>query len=101
MSRYSINKRDCNCSITKFYEKAAKKAGLNTTDTTTYDCRKICITEQIRKALFRYYSNLGLSDEKIAMLFLQYGPKASLDGDKYEFEIEEGFAFEMEAICNE
>lgn len=95
MSRYSINKRDCNCSITKFYEKAAIRAGLNTTDTTTYDCKKICITEPIRKMLHKFYSDLGLTDDKILMLFQQYGPKASLDGDKYEFEIEDGFAYEM------
>lgn len=94
MTRFSINKRDCSCSITKFYEKAANKAGLKTTDTTTYDCRKICITEPVRKMLHKFYADLGLTDDKIAMLFLQYGPKASLEGNKYEFEVEDGFAFE-------
>ena len=60
--RYSIPKEQCTCGIKK-----------------VLDC------------LYKFYHSENQSDETITTCMLLYGPKADLDGDGYEVEVEDGF----------
>ena len=94
--RYVLSQSDCECSLVNFYENVAKKTEVNITDTTGYDCRKICITKSVQDGIWKYYTENGRSDEQIAALMLQYGPKANLTGEEFAVEIEDGFITESE-----
>ena len=41
--------------------------------------------------LYKFYHSENQSDETITTCMLLYGPKADLDGDGYEVEVEDGF----------
>lgn len=92
--RYSLSKGDCGCGLEVFYENAAKIIGVDITNDTRYDCRKICVTKPVQNYIWEHYSEEGYSDEKIAALLLQYGPKANLSGETLEFTVEDGFVTE-------
>lgn len=51
--------------------------------------------EQCTCGISELYDNvakvIGISDETITTCMLLYGPKADLDGDGYEVEVEDGF----------
>lgn len=94
VKKYALSKKDCEVSLTAFYENAAKAAGYSVTEKTHFDCRKICVTAIVVKALWVYYLASGMTDEQIATLMIQYGPKANVAGMNYEVEIEDGFATE-------
>lgn len=64
--RYSIPKEQCTCGISELYDNVAKIMGVSD------------LTE-------------NQSDETITTCMLLYGPKADLDGDGYEVEVEDGF----------
>lgn len=67
--RYSISKEQCTCGISELYGNVAKIMGVSDLSKVVYDCRKLSITN----------------------CMLLYGPKADLDGDGYEVEVEDGF----------
>lgn len=94
LKRYSLSQSDCQCRLGDFYENAAKKLGKVVTEKTLYDCRRICITKPVQACLWAYLSEQGYTDGQIAALMLQYGPKANLDGDEFEFTAEDGFVSE-------
>ena len=68
--RYSIPKEQCVCGITD---------------------RKISITKKVLDYIFEFYHSQNCDDETIATWMLLYGPKADLEGEGCEFEIEDGF----------
>lgn len=90
--RYSVTEDQCYCSIIEFFDNVAKLCG-ETGDISwfTYDCRKICVTKPVYDQIHKYYLDAGNPTENIAALLLLYGPKANLDGDALEVEIEDGF----------
>lgn len=92
--RYKLSKEDCECGLEDFYENAAKLMGVEVTDKTNYDCRKICVTEPVQNYIWKHYAEQGHSGLEIAAFMLQYGPKANLDGDTLEFTAENGFVTE-------
>lgn len=96
MKLYPIAKSDCMYGLFCFYENVAKTAGLKTTKDSRYDCRKICVSKPIQNCLWQYYIDCGHSDKEIATFFIQFGPKASLQGNEFIFEIEDGFVLEEE-----
>ena len=44
--RYSISEDDCKVCIVDFYDNVAKISGYHVTDKTSYDCRKICVSNR-------------------------------------------------------
>lgn len=47
--------------------------------------------EQCTCGINKFYHSENQSDETITTCMLLYGPKADLDGDGYEVEVEDGF----------
>lgn len=94
-----LTKEDCYCGLVSFYENVARKMGVKVTEETRYDCRKICVTKPVQEALWVFYRNkMDQSDDWIAAIMLQFGPKANLEEtgmSEYRAEVKEDFA------CNE
>lgn len=92
-----LRKEDCYCDLTDFYENVARKIPVEITGKTRFDCRKVCVTKSVQKALWSYYlDEKGKTDEQIATMLLGYGPKANLEERgirEYRAEVEEGFIF--------
>ncbi len=94
--RHSILAKKCSQTLVNFYECAAKIAGIKLTGKSGFDCRKIRITKPVQDAIVKYYMDKEhLTTEEIGVILLHFGPKANLDGDGYEFEVEPGFVSEM------
>lgn len=93
--RYFLMEEQCKVNLSDFYKNVARTVGYSVTDKTYFDCRKIYVTASIMEALWCFYSDLGLNDEQIATTMLLFGPKANLDGNGYEFTIENGFITEI------
>lgn len=55
-----------------------------------YDCTKINVGEEIFEGIKRYYLEKGMGDVDFGMMWVCYGPKASLTG--YNVELEDGWA---------
>lgn len=95
--RYSIPAEKCEQSLLAIYECAAAIAKIELTEKSVFDCRKICVTKPVLDAIVKYYTDEEhLTPEEIGTVLLHVGPKANLDGDGYEFEVEPGFVSEME-----
>ena len=90
--RYSISKEQCNCELFEFFDNIAKIAG-ETGDISKlkYDCCNICVTKSVQNQIKKYYETRGCVGEQFATFWLLLGPKANLDCDGYEVEIEDGF----------
>ena len=83
------------------YENAALKAGLKVDDRSQYDCRFICVAENIQNAWIQYYSewireqNPHISDVDIkfnvAALLLMSGAKVEKVLGENEVRLEDGF----------
>ena len=82
--RYSISKEQCTCGISELYDNVAKIMGVSDLSKVVYDCRKL-------DCLYEFYRSENQSDETITTCMLLYGPKADLDGDGYEVEVEDVF----------
>lgn len=89
--RYSISVDECKCGLDDFYENAARIIGLPVTDKTVFDCRKICVTKAVQEIIWKHYLENGFSNGSITSLLLMAGPKANLEGNSLEFEVEDGF----------
>lgn len=91
-----LREDDCYCDLDTFYENVAKSLGIPVTGKTRFDCRKICVTKSVQKALWSFYrEKRHRLDEQIAAIFLAFGPKACLNEDmivSYRAEIRDGFA---------
>lgn len=94
LKKHKLSQSDCECGLGDFYENAARKLGIRITEMTQFDCRKICVTKPVQDYIWKHYYDEGRSNVEISALFLQYGPKANLDGDALEFTVEDGFAME-------
>lgn len=74
-----LSKEECFCDLGTFYENVARKANIQITKNTRYDCRKICVTESVQQEIWSYYGMTnGWTDEQISTVWLLYGPKANL-----------------------
>jgi hypothetical protein len=94
--RYSISESKCEQRLIEFYNSVAEICGISVTANTVFDCRKICVTKAVQDSIIRHYSKYqNLSSEEISARLLLYGPKANLNGDGYDFEVEDGFASEV------
>ena len=71
--------------------RVAKIMGVSDLSKVVYDCRKLSITKKVLDCLYEFYRSENQSDETITTSMLLYGPKADLDGDGYEVEVEDGF----------
>lgn len=91
LKKYLLSQSECKCGLADFYKNVANGIGIDITDKTHYDCRKIRITKSVQEYIWKHYSESGQTDEKIAALMLQYGPKATLSGGLFEVAIEDGF----------
>lgn len=89
--RYSIPKEQCTCSISELYDNVAKIMGVSDLSKVVYDCRKLSITKKVLDCLYEFYHLKNQSNETITTWMLLYGPKADLEGDGYEVEVEDGF----------
>ena len=89
--RYSIPKEQCTCGISELYDNVSKIIGISNVSKAVYDCRKLSITKKVLDCLYKFYHSENQSDETITTCMLLYGPKADLDGDGYEVEVEDGF----------
>ena len=89
--RYSIPKEQCTCGISELYDNVAKIMCVSDLSKVVYDCRKLSITKKVLDCLYKFYHLENQSDETITTCMLLYGPKADLDGDGYEVEVEDGF----------
>ena len=90
--RYSIPKEQCTCGISELYDNVAKIIGISNVSKAVYDCRrKLSITKKVLDCLYEFYRSENQSDETITTCMLLYGPKADLDGDGYEVEVEDVF----------
>lgn len=90
MATYIIDPLQCECGLPALYDLIATSLYDKTFD--HYDCRKVCIGASVYDAVERYYINDGATAGEVAMAFLMYGPKPSLEG--YEVEVEEGWCYD-------
>lgn len=90
--RYIVTEEQCNCKLAEFFDNVAKLSG-ETGDISklTYDCRKICVTKPVQDCIWKCYLDAGNSGEQIAAFWVLFGPKANLEGESLEVEIEDGF----------
>lgn len=49
------------------------------------------MTKAVQKCIWEFYLSEGFSSDSIASLLLMAGPKANLEGNSLEFEVEDGF----------
>lgn len=93
-----LNKDFCTCSLPDFYKKIAEHTGYTITESTRYDCRKICCTDAVRKAIFQYFLSEGFMAREIAFLWCSFGPKANLKSTpgygEYRVSLEPGAIYE-------
>lgn len=92
--RYSISKELCFQSLNDFYNSVAEIIGIDIDDgkLRAFDGKHISVTKPIQDTIIKYYADEGRLDiYEIVSMLIVFGPKANLDGDGYEFEIEDGF----------
>lgn len=70
--------------IPKLYENIAAKLHLK--NATNFACNKVLVGQGIFDTCRNYYANQGVPGEEFGMLWLCYGPKATLEGFKVEVE---------------
>ena len=96
-----LGKSDFAGGLLETYDNAALKAGFKVDDHSQYDCRHICVAENIQDGWIRYYSdsmkenNPSASDAEIntsvMTLLLMCGAKVEKRLADNEVQIEEGF----------
>ncbi|MBP5423830.1 MAG: hypothetical protein J6Y78_15445 [Paludibacteraceae bacterium] len=77
--------------IPKLYENIAVKLGIK--NATNFDCTKVLVGQSIFDACSDFYKEHGVPDDEFAMLWVCYGPKASLEG--YKVEVEDSWCTSM------
>ncbi len=75
--------------IPEFYEALADAMYDKSFD--HYDCTKVEVGESIFEDIRAYYKEQGVDDFNFNMLWVCYGPKATLKG--YEVQAEDGWAY--------
>lgn len=93
-----LNKEDCHCNIFDLYKRAAMAIDYDITENTSFDCRKIRCTDNVKNEVFEYYrTEMGLNIESTGSLWILYGPKADIIDPKYSqyaIYLEKGAIFE-------
>lgn len=94
------------CSLTEFYDKAAREIGFISVDNLVYDCRHINISKEIQDNFFEYYKELAkekdpyISDNDIqistTMLLAMAGPKVDVNLKENEIEVFDDFITQRE-----
>lgn len=79
---------DCKMGLVDFYDALARLMYGKTYE--HYDCRKVCVGKSIQDDIFKYYEEQGKETIDISMMWVCYGPKATLEG--YEIEAENDWA---------
>ncbi len=89
--------------ITGLYDAIAAALGYDISDESLrYDCRKVCISENIREMLYKTYEtenkqafleNSELAAFEVTRRLLLYGPKVDADLPDNTVRTEEGFVF--------
>lgn len=86
--KYTIlSKRECRVSIPELYDNIC--VALNGRVGTDYDCTKVTVGEKIFEECKDYHVLQGGTASDFGMLWLMYGPRATLKG--YDVEVEEGW----------
>lgn len=94
--RFEFEREECFCSISRFYNMVAERAGYDLRGKLTFDPSKILCTAGVKDMLLKFHCADGGNNLSAAMMWANIGPKATLDGDKYAVEIQDGF-IEQEA----
>ncbi len=91
--RHAIPMEKCERSLIEFYEYVAAACGITATENDIFDCRKVCVTEAVQECIIDHYLKTypNVSREQVLQQLLLCGPKANLEGDGYEFVVEDGF----------
>ena len=77
-------------SITDLYTNIACKMGIkDTKNLLKFDCKKVLVGQSIFDRCSEFYKEQGVPGEDFAMMWLCYGPKASLEG--YEVEVKDSW----------
>lgn len=77
-------------SIVELYDLIAEELYGKTFD--HYDCTKVSVGEGVYENIRRYYIDKGEEDFSFNMIWVCYGPKATLTG--YNIEVEEGWCYD-------
>lgn len=81
--------------LADFYDEVARKLGYTNTDNLKFDCSKIDVSEKIQDAIMSYYRDIKHAGiEEIAMIWLNWGPKAHEDWYDWKVQVEDGFVEE-------
>lgn len=83
------------CSISNIYDTIAATAGLSL-EGLGFDCRKVCVSEDIFKA-FEAYMVANNREDAIGAIWLVIGPKVKESLSGGEVEIEDGFFVNLES----
>jgi len=91
-TKVTLSKEACYCGIPDFYRNVAAAMGVTDFEGVSFNCTRICVSKPIQDAIFAYYKEEHQYDDvSIAMLWVNYGPKASLPDSGYVAETEEDF----------
>ena len=85
-----LNKSECNIGIVELFDRISELFYGRTYS--HYDCTKVEVGEGIFEDVRNHYLENGADNFNFNMLWVCYGPKATLEG--YEVRIEDGFAEE-------
>ncbi len=88
-----LTRDECYCTLPQLYMNVAKRMGKPFKEGHTYDCTKICVSKAVQNETFNFYNlEQGYSEPDVAMLIVQYGPKASIASQElYIVEVERWF----------
>jgi hypothetical protein len=85
-----MNPELAKCGIVDLYEMMADAIEGKSFD--HYDCTKIEVGKEIFNRIEDYYIERGMDRASFGMMWVCYGPKASLEG--YEVQVEPGWAYD-------
>lgn len=80
----------CKCGIPTLYDTIAQGMYGKTFD--HYDVCKVEVGKEIFNQMEAYYTEQGMDRAEFGMLWVCYGPKATLEG--YEVQVEPGWAYD-------
>lgn len=95
MKTIFLTETECYCGLLDFYTKIAEKIGFKESDISKFAIRKIHISKSCYSKICSYYMHeREASGGVILTLFVLYGPKIDVPGDKnneYIVVVEDGF----------
>ena len=96
---FTLNEEEINANpiFHGFYSLIGKKLGYVETPDSAYDCRKICIAQNIQDKCYEYYEKLGNDPTSISMHLCLSGPKVEKTLKDNQVSIEAGYITEKNA----